>query len=198
MFGGNNNNLAALISFGEVMKRLRRSDYDFDEESGRNWGCETFVGHDTNDMYVDLSRDGEDTAYMHLPKLEWLEGVLFDNIEVALWEYGFDLEHSTWYQDGAAIREKDEPGYIYVLQMQGTNLCKIGRTKNYKSRVDLLGVLMPKPCDFVGVWQTQRMRNAEAVLHMDYSPHHSNGEWFEIKDMPRLVGYMDQVMSRVK
>jgi hypothetical protein len=197
-FGRNNNNLSMTFDFDQAIRKVGKIPYWFSDDFNRNWSNTIIVGHDRSDMYVDIMRDGERTVTLGLPHLEQIYEVSINSLHLLLKERGFDVSNSVWYADGSGRRDNDEPGYIYIIQMAGSDLYKIGRTKNYKNRVDLLGVLMPKPCDFVGVWQTPRMKTSEAILHLDYAPFHSNGEWFEITNIPKLLRFMDEVHVRVK
>jgi hypothetical protein len=185
------------MTFDQMIKRMSKTQVHISDDETFVYS-ESFMGRDKNDQTMLVSRDGDSTCYVSLPDSEYRHGVPIAYVGALMGEYGFDVKHSRWdTEESMRIQAGDEEGYVYIMQMADTNLFKIGRTKHYRSRVKLLGVLMPKPCEFVGVWQTKHMRTLEMVLHRDYAIHHSNGEWFALPNVGRTVEFLDVSQKRV-
>lgn len=194
----NNKNVLKVIPFQEVMRRVRNAAYEWDDDINGYWSDPGFTARDKTGKWAAVRRDGEHTVKLHIYSGAYLKLVPMDSVEIILAEHGFDNQRAAWQEDYDHFPlPNDEPGYIYFIQMEGSTLYKIGRTKEHKSRTSLLGVLMPKPADFIGVWRVGAMRTVEMMIHEDYAVFHSNGEWFDIPDISNLMEYMNMTYVRI-
>lgn len=76
---------------------------------------------------------------------------------------------------------------VYLLQLEGTNVYKIGYTKsNPQKRIDNLQTGNPYKLILIEFYATKRASKLEAALHNRYNSHKVNedeykllGEWFQ-------------------
>lgn len=73
-------------------------------------------------------------------------------------------------------------GYIYVVQMEGHNLYKIGRSVNVPRRMSQIGVQLPYPYRLIFAYRSDDVRRREEWLHCELKEFRRNGEWFELED----------------
>lgn len=84
--------------------------------------------------------------------------------------------------------KKRESGFIYVVQMEGHPLYKIGRSANVPRRMSEFGVQLPFPYRLLFAHRVPNMYYAEADLHKDFASCRRNGEWFELP--PSAIPYI--------
>lgn len=70
------------------------------------------------------------------------------------------------------------PGYVYVLQMEGHDYYKIGRTSNPDRRIRQIRPQMPARLKVVFAHRVSDCHFWESQLHFDYKSKRLNGEWF--------------------
>jgi hypothetical protein len=76
--------------------------------------------------------------------------------------------------------DTSKAGFVYILQMEGHDYYKIGRTTDINRRVCEIKPQMPGRLTLL---LAHRVRNAwvmEANLHRDFSGRRMNGEWFNL------------------
>lgn len=74
-------------------------------------------------------------------------------------------------------------GYVYVLQMEGHDYYKIGRTVNINRRVAEISPRMPGRLIVVFAHQVGDAPFTESSLHSAFSRHRMNGEWFKLNNL---------------
>lgn len=79
--------------------------------------------------------------------------------------------------DSASIEEIGE--VVYVIQAEGTDLFKIGRSGNVTARKGQLQTGCPHNLDVVGTLEGDAIR-IEHDLHEMFAEYRTTGEWFEI------------------
>lgn len=76
--------------------------------------------------------------------------------------------------------ESPKTGFIYVLQMEGHDYYKIGRTVNLNKRVSQISPQMPGRLEIVLAHKVADCFFGEAQLHKDLKHKRLNGEWFSL------------------
>lgn len=76
--------------------------------------------------------------------------------------------------------DRFDPGYIYVAQMVGHSIYKIGRSSNVPRRMSEIGVQLPFPYRLVFAHKVPYVHYMESDLHRDNASYRKNGEWFEL------------------
>lgn len=95
--------------------------------------------------------------------------------------------------DGHIVRNA-QGGYVYLLQISGTNLYKIGMTyKTPDQRIAQFAPKMPYTAELVYTKQSANPIALEASLHQFYAELRENGEWFRLSaaDYASLIEYLD-------
>ena len=84
------------------------------------------------------------------------------------------------YRDakGDPNRQKDTPGYIYIVYSIGRY--KIGLTTRPQKRIR--EIQSPYPVDLICIIQTDNMLSLENALHERFDHARKHGEWFELSD----------------
>jgi hypothetical protein len=75
------------------------------------------------------------------------------------------------------------PYYIYVITIDGQDLCKIGISKSPNSRLSQLQTGSPYRMRFACIFQTPNFteaRKLEFGFHKVMKKHRTNGEWFSL------------------
>lgn len=75
----------------------------------------------------------------------------------------------------------DRTGYVYVIQ-DGAGLCKIGRAKDVKKRLQTLSTASSSPLTLIAFWECENAGQREATMHEFWSDVRVRGEWFRIPD----------------
>lgn len=73
-------------------------------------------------------------------------------------------------------------GYIYVVEMEGHKVFKIGRSNSVPRRMSEIGVQMPYPYRLrfaLRVWDAHK---AETTIHETLARYRANGEWFHLNE----------------
>jgi hypothetical protein len=73
-------------------------------------------------------------------------------------------------------------GFIYVAQMVGHPIYKIGRSLNVPRRMSEIGVQLPFPYHLCFAHKVPYVHFTESDLHRDLSYYRKNGEWFELTE----------------
>lgn len=79
-----------------------------------------------------------------------------------------------------AQHQGSEHGFVYVVQMEESELYKIGRTVNLPRRMSEFGILLPFPYKLVTARRVGDARTTESHLHSHFSNSRLNGEWFRL------------------
>lgn len=72
----------------------------------------------------------------------------------------------------------DTEGYIYVVQMEGHDIYKIGRSTDVPRRMSEFGTLLPFPFKLHFAHRVNYAHQVEQSLHRDFHRFRQNGEWF--------------------
>ncbi len=94
-----------------------------------------------------------------------------------------------------APRNDHEPGFIYLIEAQGSNnLYKIGLTRNPDRRLQQLNSSQsPFHLNFIKVIQVQDMASSETTLHKQFSAYATDkNEWFQFTQ-----GVLQQVAAEM-
>lgn len=87
---------------------------------------------------------------------------------------------------GAMLRQRVgdnlDPGFIYVVQMEGHPIYKIGRSSDVPRRLGQIGIQLPFPYRLCFTHKVPHVHFAEADLHRDLDCFRKNGEWFELTE----------------
>lgn len=75
-----------------------------------------------------------------------------------------------------------DPGFIYVAQMEGHGVYKIGRSSNVPRRMSEIGIQLPFPYRLCFAHKVLHVHFMESDLHRDLSHLRKNGEWFELSE----------------
>lgn len=75
------------------------------------------------------------------------------------------------------------PGFIYVIQMQGHPIYKIGRASSVPRRMSQIGIQLPFPFELRFAHKVPNVQYMETWLHREYRRYRKNGEWFELPDI---------------
>lgn len=75
---------------------------------------------------------------------------------------------------------KGIPGYIYLLQKEGSSLYKIGKSTNPDVRLHRFEVILPFPITPLHVIPAVDYSAAETLLHKRYAKYRKSGEWFDL------------------
>jgi hypothetical protein len=73
--------------------------------------------------------------------------------------------------------------YIYIIAIDGHDLCKVGISKNPQSRLSQLNTGSPYKMRFVCILETpnaSEARKLESAFHKVMRKHRTNGEWFSL------------------
>lgn len=73
-----------------------------------------------------------------------------------------------------------QKGYIYLVQKEGTNLYKIGKTVDPYGRIRKFQILLPFPIEAIHLIESDNYDLAETHLHQKYADCRKGGEWFEL------------------
>ena len=87
-------------------------------------------------------------------------------------------------------------GYVYLLNIKGTDLYKIGMTyKTPDQRIAQFAPKMPYTAELVYTKQSANPMALEASLHQFYDDLRENGEWFRLSaaDYASLIEYLDNL-----
>jgi len=77
-------------------------------------------------------------------------------------------------------RIPNETGTVYVIRSKYG--CKIGSTKNIKSRRQLFAVKLPFSWELVYQAECENYRDIERELHQHFADKRLNGEWFDLDE----------------
>lgn len=67
---------------------------------------------------------------------------------------------------------------VYVIQAQGTSLCKLGVTTDVKARFRTIQTGCPHKCIILATWPGSK--RLETKLHNHFAEYRREGEWFEL------------------
>lgn len=73
-------------------------------------------------------------------------------------------------------------GFVYVIQMEGHDIFKIGRSNDMTRRMSQFGVQLPFPFVVRFARKVQEPTQIEGVLHECFALKRLNGEWFQLTD----------------
>lgn len=83
--------------------------------------------------------------------------------------------------EGAMVSRDDRSGYVYVIQ-DGHGLCKIGRARDPRARLQALATASSTDLTLVATWPSRDAGALEAEFHATWKAHRVRGEWFAIPD----------------
>jgi hypothetical protein len=82
---------------------------------------------------------------------------------------------------------KTIPDTLYVLNISGTNIYKIGITQNYKRRIHDIRSVIPFSVDVVLLKKCLLPFELEQSIHEYYKDYHIKNEWFKINNVKELL-----------
>jgi hypothetical protein len=77
---------------------------------------------------------------------------------------------------------KQKPGHVYLIQGRGSNLTKIGMTRNLPRRIKLLQAGSPIRLEVIALFHHEDPEALECMLHLDHRSRHIFGEWFQLTE----------------
>lgn len=148
--------------------------------------------------YDDLNHFG--VVVQKQPYHDGIDGLNRDEIENALHELYFVAARSVWYEEQHIDFKDDKDGYVYLIRLQGTELCKIGISKDYPKRIKAFSVEFPIPIEVLAVFMVKGARGLEILMHDQFLDRHKHGEWFEFQDyhIGRFLEMMGDFGRQVK
>jgi hypothetical protein len=82
--------------------------------------------------------------------------------------------------------------YVYLMQIEGMDIYKIGHSKNPNQRLETVQTGNPFKVILVDSYKTKRATQVEAAMHNRYTSHKVNedemklmGEWFQLDNETR-------------
>ena len=82
---------------------------------------------------------------------------------------------------------KKAPNSIYVLNIEGTNIYKIGTSQNTNRRIKDICASIPFHVDIIHVQKVMFAYELEQSIHEQIDHLHVKNEWFKIKDINRII-----------
>ena|ERR1700731_1472502 len=73
-------------------------------------------------------------------------------------------------------------GFVYLLQAEGTDIYKIGKTKNLSQRLRDIGFISPLPVKLLGFRFCPTPHKKEESLHRHFAKQRLHGEWFRFTE----------------
>jgi hypothetical protein len=183
--GKGNAHVSQTFDFDKLVSEAIRYGAWYHEELDKSFGAVEFTGRDINGAWAMVYQDGEQSVCVDSNHMSY-ENVTINHLRAHLEEMGFQVGGSLWKKQVLLMRDEpplpENPGYIYLLRMDGTNYYKIGKSKNVVQRMKQIGLLMPKPVTLICQGFFRYMDRYEASIHQDYAVFHSHGEWFDLND----------------
>jgi hypothetical protein len=90
-------------------------------------------------------------------------------------------------------KPQNAPGYLYIIQCEGTDCYKIGIAKNVTSRLKEMQTGCPYRLILINKWYVDRMLLREQVLHRHLSTQKTRGEWFILT--PDIIENIEEIME---
>lgn len=97
-----------------------------------------------------------------------------------------------------------QPGYVYLVQMEGHQVFKIGRCNSVPRRMTEIGLQMPYPYHMIFARRVSDAIGTEASLHRTFKDQRTNGEWFNLLDIQveglkiiLLITQADELLDRL-
>jgi hypothetical protein len=90
------------------------------------------------------------------------------------------------------IMYKKIPDTIYVLNINGSNLYKIGITQNIKRRINDIRASMPFSIDLIIAKKSLFAFDLEQSIHEYYKEYHVKNEWFKITNTKELLAMINK------
>lgn len=75
----------------------------------------------------------------------------------------------------------DRAGFVYVIQDEH-GLCKIGRARNVKTRLQTLSTASSSSLTLIAAWACENAAARESALHDEWRDYRVRGEWFRIPE----------------
>ncbi len=98
---------------------------------------------------------------------------------LASWVSSLD-ERRTLRVQGANMKKKHGPGYLYLIHAVGTDLYKIGLATNVARRFLAISYAVPFDIDLLHIIPTDRQLDGEQFLHQVFAEKRVRGEWFRL------------------
>jgi SMC interacting uncharacterized protein involved in chromosome segregation len=87
---------------------------------------------------------------------------------------------------------KKIPDTIYVLNINGSNLYKIGVSQNIKRRINDIRASMPFSIDLIIAKKSLFAFDLEQKIHQHYKDYHVKNEWFKITNTKELLAMINK------
>ena len=88
------------------------------------------------------------------------------------------------------IAKRVDKGFVYLVQADGTNRCKIGKTTSLQSRLKQLEVASPYPLTLLHATPSNDITRLEAYFHERFNRFRVYSEWFEL-DQYAIAEFMN-------
>ena len=79
------------------------------------------------------------------------------------------------------------PDTIYIINIEGTNLYKIGTSQNVNRRIKDISAASPFQIDIIHVQKVLFAYELEQSIHKQIDHLHVKNEWFKIKDINKII-----------
>lgn len=82
------------------------------------------------------------------------------------------------------------PDTIYILNIEGTNIYKIGTSQNVSRRIKDISASNPFHIDIIYLQKSVFAYEIEQSIHKLIDDFHIKNEWFKIKDIDKIINIM--------
>jgi hypothetical protein len=79
------------------------------------------------------------------------------------------------------------PDTIYILNIEGTNIYKIGTSQNVNRRIKDICASNPFHIDIIHIQKVKFAYEVEQSIHNEIDNCHIKNEWFKIKDIDKII-----------
>jgi hypothetical protein len=91
-----------------------------------------------------------------------------------------------------SITNTKAPNTVYVLNIQGTDLFKIGTSQNVNRRITDITCCNPFIIDVVHIKKTEFAYEIEQYIHNLIDDRHVKNEWFKLKDIDKIIDIINE------
>jgi hypothetical protein len=82
---------------------------------------------------------------------------------------------------------KNPPDTVYLLNISGSNIYKLGVTQNAKRRIFVIRSAMPFNVDIVDIFTSDNVWDIEDSFYNEYQHCHIKNEWYRIEDIDLVL-----------
>jgi hypothetical protein len=92
-----------------------------------------------------------------------------------------------------SITNNKAPDTIYILNIEGTNIYKIGTSQNVNRRIKDICASNPFHIDIIHIQKILFAYEVEQSIHELIDEFHIKNEWFKIKDIDKIINIIKNV-----